>query len=369
MDRVLGQREPCARPAAADRPRHRRPRVAGRAVLVSERQQSLLVAPARAAPRGAARPPGRVVRLLGPRRARRRNRRGARTAAERNQARPRGRVRGRAGPVAAATPLGAAAVVSLSAERSLDGYGDVLPAARRLRAPVLSVRQRRPARRPEHAGALPGDAGAGQAASRFPAGCTSPPSSLIRRCAPGSSPSCAAGAAESAADRVRRRRGALADHARPAREVDHGRGGARAARRRRRAAAAAADLRRHLGRASRDRRRRGGSRSSPRPRPPRRGSRPRRRRARARGRRSSRASRRRATGSAGAGFAQDERVRAGQERARDRLVASAQLGHAAEQRRRRSRATSAIGRVPRPRPSARAAGATGSSRQAVAARP
>jgi dienelactone hydrolase len=39
--------------------------------------------------------------------------------------------------IAAATPTGAAAVVSLSAERYLDAYGDVLPAARRLRAPVL----------------------------------------------------------------------------------------------------------------------------------------------------------------------------------------------------------------------------------------
>jgi pimeloyl-ACP methyl ester carboxylesterase len=39
--------------------------------------------------------------------------------------------------IAAATPTGAAAVVSLSPERYLDGYGDVLPAARRLRAPIL----------------------------------------------------------------------------------------------------------------------------------------------------------------------------------------------------------------------------------------
>lgn len=39
--------------------------------------------------------------------------------------------------IAAATPTGAAGVVSLSPERYLDGYGDVLPAARRLRAPIL----------------------------------------------------------------------------------------------------------------------------------------------------------------------------------------------------------------------------------------
>jgi dienelactone hydrolase len=39
--------------------------------------------------------------------------------------------------IAAAAPTGAAAVVSLSPERYLDGYGDVLPAARRLRAPIL----------------------------------------------------------------------------------------------------------------------------------------------------------------------------------------------------------------------------------------
>ena len=39
--------------------------------------------------------------------------------------------------IAAASPTGAAAVVSLSPERYLDGYGDVLPAARRLHAPVL----------------------------------------------------------------------------------------------------------------------------------------------------------------------------------------------------------------------------------------
>jgi pimeloyl-ACP methyl ester carboxylesterase len=39
--------------------------------------------------------------------------------------------------IAAATSTGAAAVVSLSPERFLDGYGDVLPAARRLRAPIL----------------------------------------------------------------------------------------------------------------------------------------------------------------------------------------------------------------------------------------
>jgi pimeloyl-ACP methyl ester carboxylesterase len=41
--------------------------------------------------------------------------------------------------IAAAAPTGAAAVVSLSPERFLDGYGDVLPAARRLHAPVLYV--------------------------------------------------------------------------------------------------------------------------------------------------------------------------------------------------------------------------------------
>ncbi len=41
--------------------------------------------------------------------------------------------------IAAAAPRGAAAVVSLSPERYLDGYGDVLPAARRLRAPILFV--------------------------------------------------------------------------------------------------------------------------------------------------------------------------------------------------------------------------------------
>jgi dienelactone hydrolase len=41
--------------------------------------------------------------------------------------------------IAAAGPTGAAVVVSLSPERYLDGYGDVLPAARRLRAPVLYV--------------------------------------------------------------------------------------------------------------------------------------------------------------------------------------------------------------------------------------
>lgn len=39
--------------------------------------------------------------------------------------------------IAAAAKARASAVVSLSAERSLDGYGDLLPAAQRLRAPVL----------------------------------------------------------------------------------------------------------------------------------------------------------------------------------------------------------------------------------------
>jgi dienelactone hydrolase len=39
--------------------------------------------------------------------------------------------------IAAAAPARASAVVSLSPERSLDGYGDVLPAARVLRAPIV----------------------------------------------------------------------------------------------------------------------------------------------------------------------------------------------------------------------------------------
>jgi dienelactone hydrolase len=39
--------------------------------------------------------------------------------------------------IAAAAKARASAVVSLSPERSLDGYGDLLPAARRLRAPIL----------------------------------------------------------------------------------------------------------------------------------------------------------------------------------------------------------------------------------------
>ena len=39
--------------------------------------------------------------------------------------------------IAAAAKARASAVVSLSPERSLDGYGDILPAARSLRAPIL----------------------------------------------------------------------------------------------------------------------------------------------------------------------------------------------------------------------------------------
>jgi pimeloyl-ACP methyl ester carboxylesterase len=39
--------------------------------------------------------------------------------------------------IAAATKARASAVVSLSPERSLDQYGDLLPAARRLRAPIV----------------------------------------------------------------------------------------------------------------------------------------------------------------------------------------------------------------------------------------
>ena len=39
--------------------------------------------------------------------------------------------------IAAAAKAHASAVVSISAERDLDGYGDLLPAARRLRAPIL----------------------------------------------------------------------------------------------------------------------------------------------------------------------------------------------------------------------------------------